>query len=151
MKRKALERAAVGAFAGIAIGQIICVLISLINNTGEFAVCAPDFVKLIGNEAAAAAGQTVLCGIMGSGFAAASVIWEMDELSLAAQSGICFGIYALLMFPIAYFTGWMEHSAAGILSYIGIFTGTFIIVWAVQYFAWKNRIKKLNEAVDMKY
>lgn len=147
MKKKIIERTIPGIFIGVAIGQIICVLISLINGTGEFLVCTPDFAELMGNEASAAAVQTLLCGIMGGGFAAASVIWEMDNLSLAAQTGICFGIYALIMFPIAYFTGWMGHSAAGIISYIGIFTGFFIAVWITQYIAWKRKIKQLNEAI----
>lgn len=148
MKKKIIERTIPGIFIGVAIGQIICVLISLTNGNGEFIVCVPDFVNMIGNEAAAAAVQTLLCGIMGGGFAAASVIWEMDNLSIAAQTGICFGIYALIMFPIAYFTGWMGHSAAGIISYIGIFTASFVFVWLMQYMAWKRKIKQLNKAIE---
>lgn len=145
MKKKIIERTIPGFFIGIAIGQIISVLISLIGGNGEFIICAPEFIELMGNEATAGAVQTLLCGIMGGGFAAASVIWEMDNISIAAQTGICFGIYAIIMLPIAYFTRWMEHSAAGVLSYVGIFAGSFVFVWIIQYFAWKNKIKAINE------
>ena len=95
MKKKVIERAVPGFFIGIAIGQIISVLISLMSGNGEFIICVDEFVAQIGNEALAAAVQTLLCGIMGSGFAAASVIWELENISIAAQSGICFGIYAI--------------------------------------------------------
>ena len=144
MKNEIIKRVIPGFFIGIAIGQIICVLISLINGNGEFVVCVPEFTEQVGNEAIACAIQTFLCGIMGSGFAAASVIWELDSISIAAQTGICFGIYAVVMLPIAYFTNWMEHSVEGVLSYIGIFAATFVAVWIGQYFAWKNKIKAIN-------
>lgn len=147
MKKKVIERTIPGFFIGIAIGQIISVLISLTGGNGEFIICAPEFIELVGNEAVAAAVQTLLCAIMGGGFAAASVIWEMDNLSIAAQTGICFGIYAIIMLPIAYFTSWMEHSATGILSYVGIFAASFAVVWIVQYFTWKNKIKAINEKI----
>ena len=85
---------------------------------------------------------------MGSGFAAASVIWELENISIAAQSGICFGIYAVIMLPIAYFTSWMEHLAAGIISYILIFAASFVFVWIIQYLAWKNKIKAINSKLE---
>ena len=148
MKKKIIERAVPGFFIGIAIGQIISVLISLISGKGEFIICTPEFIEQIGNEAFAGAVQTLLCGIMGSGFAAASVIWELENISIAAQTGICFGIYAVIMLPIAYFTSWMEHSAAGIISYILIFAASFVFVWIIQYLAWKNKIKAINSKLE---
>lgn len=148
MKKKIIERTIPGFFMGIAIGQIISVLISLVSGNGEFIVCAPEFTELVGNEAAAGAVQTLLCGVMGAGFAAASVIWELDSISIAAQTGICFGIYSIIMFPIAYFANWMEHSAAGILSYAGIFIASFGLVWVIQYFIWKKKIKAINEKIQ---
>ncbi|MGN0608063.1 MAG: DUF3021 domain-containing protein [Oscillospiraceae bacterium] len=150
MKRKIISRAALGFPIGIAIGHIITVIISLMSGEGEFFPCVPEFVSAVGNEAAAVALQTFLCGIMGTGFAAASVIWEMDNISIAAQTGICLAIYAVFLLPIAYFSYWMEHSPAGILSYIGIFAGIFAVVWLAQYAVWKKRIKSINEKLKGK-
>ena len=148
MKQKVSERAGPGFFIGIAIVQIISVLISLMSGNGEFIICTDEFIAQIGNEALAAAVQTLLCGIMGSGFAAASVIWELENISIAAQSGSCFGIYAIIMFPIAYVTNWMEHSLSGIISYVLIFAVCFGVIWIIQYFAWKNRIKAINSKLE---
>ena len=144
MKKKIIERTVVGFVIGIAIGQVISVLISLISGKGEFLVCAPAFTELIGNEAAAAAIQTLLCGVMGMGCAAASLIWESEKLNIATQTGICFGIYAVTLLPIAYFTNWMEHSVLGVLGYIGIFVASFVVVWLNQYLLLKRRIKAIN-------
>lgn len=144
MKKKIIGRTVVGFFIGIAIGQIISVLISLIAGKGEFLVCVPDFTALIGNEAAAAAVQTLLCGIIGIGYAAASLIWESEKLNIAAQTGICFGIFAVTLLPIAYFTNWMEHSALGVLGYMGIFAASFVVVWLNQYLLLRRRINAIN-------
>ena len=148
MRKKIIERTIPGFFIGIAIGQIISVLISLISGKGEFIICTPEFTELMGNEAMAAAVQTLLCAVMGAGFAAASVIWELESISIALQTGICFVIYAVIMFPIAYFTSWMEHSAVGVLSYVGIFAASFVAVWLIQYFIWKRKIKAINEKIQ---
>ena len=84
---------------------------------------------------------------MGTGFAMASVIWEIDSWSLAKQSGIYFSIACVTMFPIAYITNWMKHNAIGILSYVGIFVAIFVITWLVQYFVWKRKVKRMNDGV----
>lgn len=144
MKKEIIDRTVAGFFIGIAISQIISVLISLIAGKGEFLVCVPEFTELIGNEAAAAAIQSLLSGVMGMGYASASLIWESDKLNIAAQTGICFGIYAVTLLPIAYFTNWMEHSVQGVLGYIGIFAASFVVVWLIQYLLLKRRIKAIN-------
>ncbi|MGN0692664.1 MAG: DUF3021 domain-containing protein [Oscillospiraceae bacterium] len=148
MKKKIIERSLIGFFIGIAIGQIISVLISLIAGKGEFLICAPAFTELMGSEAYAAALQTLLCGIMGIGYAIATLVWGNDELSIASQTGICFGIYSLFTFPIAYFTFWMEHSAKGVLQYVGIFFASFVFVWFIQYSAMKAKINAINKKLN---
>ena len=145
--KKLLLRAFIGLFIGIAIGQIISVAISLSLGGEDFSPCAPQFVAAVGNENAAVALQTLLCGIMGMGFAAASVIWELDKINIAAQTGICFLIYSVFMFPIAYFAYWMEHSVIGFLTYFGIFAAIFVTMWIGQYFVWRKRIKDINDGL----
>ena len=148
MKKKIIQRGLLGFPLGIAIGFIITVFISICAGDGLFYPVTPELIETMGNELNAVVLQTALCGIMGSGFAAASVIWDMDSWSLVKQSGIYFAIACIVMFPISYFTNWMKHSVAGILSYVGIFIGIFILAWMIQYFSWKSKIKKMNDGVN---
>ena len=150
MKKKLIERTFAGLPIGIAIGHVITVIISLIEGSGKFYACVPEFTAEIGNEAYAVALQTLLCGVMGMGFGAASVIWEWERLSIAAQTGLCFGIYALCMLPTAYFAKWMEHTIMGVLSYCGIFAASFVFVWVVQFVIWRARLNKINEKLKAK-
>ncbi len=147
MKRKLILRGLFGFPVGVAIGFVITIIISVCVGDGSFYPVTPELIVTMGNELNAVILQTVLCGIMGAGFAMASVIWEMDSWSLAKQSGIYFSVACIVMLPIAYVTNWMKHTVGGILAYVGIFVVIFLVVWLIQYSAWKRKIKKMNDSI----
>lgn len=148
MKKKTIRRGLFGLPIGIAIGFVITLIISACVGDGSFYPVAPELIGAMGNELNAVILQTVLCAIMGAGFAAASVIWELDSWSLAKQSGIYFLIISIITLPVAYFANWMKHSLAGVLSYVGLFLAIFVVVWISQYLLWKRNIKRMNAFVS---
>lgn len=148
MKKKIIMRGLFGLPTGIAIGFVITLIISACIGNGAFYPVAPELIDTMGNELNAVILQTVLCAIMGAGFAAASVIWELDSWSLAKQSGVYFLIISVIMLPIAYVTNWMKHTVLGVLSYVAIFVAIFVAVWLSQYLLWKRKIKKMNAIVS---
>lgn len=148
MKKKIIMRGLFGLPTGIAIGFVITLIISACIGTGSFYPVTPELIDTMGNELNAVILQTVLCAIMGVGFAAASVIWELDSWSLAKQSGVYFMIISVIMLPIAYVTNWMKHTILGVLSYVAIFAAIFVVVWISQYLLWKRKIKKMNALVS---
>lgn len=148
MKKKILVRGLFGLPTGIAIEFVITLIISICIGNGSFYPVTPELIGATGNELNAVILQTVLCAIMGAGFAAASIIWELDSWSLAKQSGIYFMIISVIMLPIAYFTNWMNHTVLGVLSYVAIFVAIFVVVWLSQYLLWKRKIKQMNTLVN---
>ena len=148
MKKKIILRGLFGLPTGIAIGFVITLIISICIGNGSFYPVTPELIDATGNELNAVILQTVLCAIMGAGFAAASIIWELDSWSLAKQSGIYFMIISVIMLPIAYITNWMKHTALGVLSYVAIFVAIFVVVWLSQYLLWKRKIKQMNTLVN---
>lgn len=150
MKKKFLFRILWGFPSGIALGQIITILISLVFGDGGYYPCVPALIRTAGSEIGAVILQTFLCGILGAGFAAASLIWEVERWSLVKQTGIYFLVISLVMMPIAYVTYWMDHTLWGIASYFGIFVLIFAVIWVVEYaIAWRN-VKKLNRSLNQK-
>ena len=144
MKKKIISRSALGFPLGIAIGYIITIFISLGWANGSYSPCVPELVSVMGNEIYAVILQALLCGLLGAGFAASSVIWDIEHWSIVKQTGIYFGIIAVIMMPIAYLTYWMEHRIIGFLSYFGIFGLIFIIIWIVQFMTGRHTVKKMN-------
>lgn len=145
MKKKIVLRGIFGFPVGIAIGYLITICISLIWADGYYAPCVPELISAIGNEIKAVVLQAFLCGLLGTGFAASSVIWEIENWSITKQTGIYFIITSVIMLPIAYVTYWMEHSIAGLFSYFGIFALIFVIIWIIQFMIGKHNVKKMNE------
>lgn len=102
---------------------------------------------MVGSEIVAVIIQTLLTGILGLSFAVSSTIWEIEEWSLTKQTTIYFTITAMTMFPIAYLTGWIEHSLVGFIICFGIFALIFMIIWFSQYMIYKRQIQAINEKI----
>jgi len=147
MKKKALLRGLLGFPLGIAIGYVITIVLSLIIGDGSYSPSVPSLVVEVGSEIGAVVLQTVLCGLLGASFSAASAIWEAERWSIARQTGIYFLVISITMLPIAYFAHWMERTVAGFLFYFGIFTAVFAVVWVVQYFIWKVKLNRINQKI----
>ena len=128
MKKKIIKRSLLGFPLGITIGYLITILISLGWANGYYSPCVPELISL-----------------MGAGFAASSVIWEMDSWSIVKQTGIYFSIISVIMLPIAYFAYWMEHSVVGFLIYFGIFALIFVVIWIIQFGIGRYNVRKMNE------
>lgn len=145
MKRKIFLRGVLGFPIGLAIGYAITIVISLVHASGKYVPCVPAFAEAMGSEINAVLLQALLCGVLGMGFAASSVIWEVERWNLVKQTGIYFAIISLIMMPVAYAAYWMEHSAAGFLRYFGIFALIFVLIWLVEFIIGRHNVKKMNE------
>ncbi|MDR1003144.1 MAG: DUF3021 domain-containing protein [Oscillospiraceae bacterium] len=147
-KKTVVARCVLGFPIGISIGYIITIIISLVLNTGEYLPCVPAFAERFGNELTAVVVQTVLCGVIGSAYSGASVIWETETWSIAKQTGLYFLITSVVSLPIAYFAEWMQHSLSGFAIYFGAFVGAFAVIWIVQYAVLKIKIRHMNRKIS---
>ena len=145
MKKKLFLRVISGFPLGITIGYLITIISSLVWADGYYSPCLPELIALMGNEINAVLLQAILCGVLGAGCAAGSIIWELEDWGLVKQTGIYFLIISVIMLPIAYVTYWMEHSIKGFLSYYGIFVAIFAVIWVTQYLTARYNVKKMNE------
>lgn len=150
MKRKIFLRGILGFPLGVAMGYLITIVISLVWAGGYYSPCVPELTAAMGSEINAVLLQALLCGILGTGFAAASVVWEMEDWGIVKQTGIYFLIGSVIMMPVAYVTYWMDHSPEGFLSYFGIFATIFAVLWVVQYTVGRHNVRKMNEALHKK-
>lgn len=148
MKKKIILRGALGFPIGITIGYFITIFISLIWAEGYYSPCVPELVTVMGNEIKAVMIQALFCGLLGVGFGASGVIWEIEHWGIVKQTGIYFLIVSFIMMPIAYLLYWMEHSVAGFLSYFGIFALIFVFVWVIEFSIGKQNVKKLNDELS---
>ena len=144
MKKTMIKRSVIGFPIGIAVGYLITIVISLCWAKGFYSPCVPQLISVMGNEINAVILQTLLCGLLGTGAAAGSVVWENEHWSIVKQTGIYFLLLSAFMMPVAYFNYWMEHSVRGFVSYFGIFLLIFVMIWIIQFIIGKNNVYKMN-------
>ena len=90
MKKKMLLRGVLGIPLGISISYVISIITSFIYGNGKFFVCSPLLIEYAGYEINAVVLQTVLSALLGMIFAGGSVVWDMEQWSIAKQTGIYF-------------------------------------------------------------
>ncbi|MDE5671692.1 MAG: DUF3021 domain-containing protein [Eubacterium sp.] len=144
MKKKIFLRSISGFSLGLSIEYLITIILSLIWADGYYSPCVPELTVMMGSEIKAVLLQAFLCGLLGLGFGAGSIIWEIEKWGIVKQTGIYFLLTSLIMMPIAYLTYWMEHSVKGFLSYYGIFAFIFALIWVIQYIRYKYNVKRMN-------
>ena len=147
MKRKLFMRCVTGVPIGITIGYLITIFLSLVWGEGRYLSCVPELISTTGSEINAVIAQTILCGLLGIGFSAGSMVWEMENWSIVRQTGIYFIIASVVMMPVAYAAYWMEHSLLGFVRYFGMFVLIFIVVWMIRYGIARRNVQKLNDTL----
>lgn len=148
MKTKAIQRGFIGFPVGVLIGYLITIVISLTHNSGNYFSAPKALEVVMGSEIGAVLLQALLCGLLGSTFAAGSVIWEFEDWSILKQSIVHFFITSIIMLPVAYSLRWMDHSFAGFAGYFGFFLSIYAAIWVTQYLTWKSRVKQMNEKIN---
>lgn len=146
-KNNIVKRALIGFPIGIAIGYLISIIISFTFGNGAYSPCTPLLIKSMGNEINAVIFQTILTGLLGSVFSSASLIWDIEELSLLKQTLYFFLITSVTMMIIAYLLKWVAPTMLSLLSFLLSFVIIFAIIWITQYLIWREKIKKLNDNI----
>ena len=147
LKKEAVKRAIMGFIYGVFIGQTILILESLMARDGNFYPVAASLVELAGTKIGAVIIQYCLTGIIGTTFAATTVIFEMDNWSLLRQTIIHFIITSIVMYIAGFLCGWFPHKLSSTLIWFGIFIVIYVIFWISFSSYYKNKVKKMNEVL----
>ena len=147
MKKEVAKRAIMGFIYGVFIGQTILIIESLFMRDGNFYPVAATLVELAGTKIAAVIIQYFLTGLIGTTFAATTVIFEMDSWSLLRQTITHFVITSIVMYVAGFLCGWFPHTLVSTLIWFGVFIVVYVIFWICFSTYYKNKVKKMNEAL----
>lgn len=147
LKKEAVKRAIMGFMYGVFIGQTILILESLAMRDGNFYSVTKYLLDLAGTKIAAVIIQYFLTGIIGTTFAATTVIFEIDNWSLLRQTILHFIITSIVMYIAGFLCGWFPHKLSSTLIWFGIFIVIYVIFWISFSSYYKNKVKKMNEAL----
>ena len=129
MKKKALLRSICGLAFGIALGQLIAIVISVVKGDGMFHAVVPELISDWGTELNAVIVQAVLLGVLGTVLGAASVIWDFDSWSLTKQTTTHFCLFAFPFTIVAYVLYWIPRSVGGVMASTVVFIAIYAAIW----------------------
>ena len=147
MLNKIIKRAIMGFVYGIFIGQTIVILESLMAGDGNFYPVSPYLIKHSSSIMAAVIVQYFITGLIGISFSATTVIFEIDNWSIVAQTALHFVITFAVMFFAGFVCGWFPHTALSILIWLAIFIVIYVIMWVSFTLYFRKQTKKINEAL----
>jgi len=150
MKKKVLFRSLFGLLSGVALGQLIAIVISAVKGDGSFYAAIPELVNDFGGELSAAIVQTILLGVVGAIVGAASMIWELDRWSLTRQTGAHFCLFAIPFTIVAYVLYWVPRSVGGVVAWMFVLVVIYVVIWCGAYFSTKRKIQKINDQLHRK-
>ena len=143
-KKEVAKRAILGFIYGVFIGQTILIIESLFMRDGNFYAVSTSLLELAGTKIAAVIIQYFLTGIIGTTFAATTVIFEMDNWSLLRQTILHFIIVSIVMYIAGFLCGWFPHTVVSTLIWFGVFVVVYVIFWICFSMYYKNKVKKIN-------
>lgn len=143
MGKKVLMRLLLGFPAGVFLGYTITLIISMAEGGGAYLPVAHELTREMGSELNAVLMQYLLVGLLGAASAAGSLAWEMEKWSITRMTVVHFLVLSLSMLPIAWFTHWMQRSAAGFASYFGVFMGIYVVIWLSMYLPLKRSVARV--------
>lgn len=146
--KKIIKRFVLGSVAGISIGYLISLIISVIKGQGIYYGASPQLISTFGSEINAMVVQTLASMIIGGVYSSASYIFDETNYSITKQTILHFLTTTPVYLGVGYLCGWWSLSSLiEILLFIGIYVVIYIIIWTVFYLYWKNKLSKLNEEI----
>lgn len=142
-KKFIFSRLFLGFCVGTAIGTMINILVCAVIGTGKYQAAMPLLAARCSTELNAAVAQFLMCGIIGSTFAIASLLFEIERWGFLKQCIVHFFATASIYLPFIYLC-WQPLHTAGLLSMLGNILFTYTLTWWIQYRVNCKNVAEIN-------
>ncbi len=147
MKYHILGRFWIGVGIGSVIGNVIMLIISFAEGSGEFYAVMPHFVPMFPNEAVAALVQVLLYCLIGAVFAEAGIIFTLEKWNFPIKCLLHFGVTAIFFVPFLWIC-YFRHDALWRVLLIPLnLAATYVISWLTSYFSARADAKSINQKI----
>lgn len=87
----------------------------------------------------------IICGWF---FSVTPLLFEIESLSLKAQTALHFLCVIVLYFIVAFIIGWIPFTIKGFVGMLAIFIVFYTIIWLSFYLYFRHQAAKLNEELN---
>ena len=144
MLLKTLRRAAIGFLLGMAVGNIITVVSSMLSG-GQVLFFTDALLLRTGNEVLAFLVQTLLSGVIGAVAWAAMGLFEIETWGLVRAEVTHCLLILLTLIPIALYLGWMKPTFESVVLLSGCMAFSDVVVFCIMTAYYHREVAELNE------
>lgn len=148
MRKKIANRCFFGAPAGVMLQVLVTLWGSYMRGDGRYGFVSGHLILVYGTELNAVTAQYIGAMLVGMIWSAASLIYQEMEGSLLKQTVVHGMVCIVPSLLIAYAMQWMPHSLNGLVQYLTLFGGIYVLIWMVQYAGMKKRIRQINTQLE---
>lgn len=140
-------RFCIGLGVGIAIGNLVTVLISYAHGNGAL-VTIPQLTAFFGNTVDAFAVQNLLCACVGILFAEAGIIFAVERWTFPVKCLLHFGVTAVFYLPFLWLCYFQEGGIWTLLLILANIAFTYFITWMTSYLMIRAEVRSINQKIE---
>ena len=144
MLKRIIFSFAISCCCGLVVYMLLELVGSVLLGLEGFSGMTPEYLALFPSETLAL-GVAVLChGLIGATSAAATIIYEKIELGFILQNIIYFLLTGVVWIPVICFVWQLYRYPAALVSTIGGFVLTYVVMSIVGYNITKKEVAEIN-------
>ena len=149
MIKRTIKLALYGFFIGMAIGNMILIIISLADGGGSI-IFSRELLRLGGSAAGALAAETAFSGIHGAICMAGVILYDLESWSMTRVVITHYLIIMASYLSIGALLGWYSFDPLTILMIAAMMALGYFIVWIIMYLRYHAEVGALNEMINRK-
>ena len=87
----------------------------------------------------------LLGGLYGGAAMGSSVVYDIEKWSIARATATHFLLVFVLFFLLVITMGWFSLDAPAFWIVVGAMAAGYVLIWLLQYLAYRRQIRKMNE------
>lgn len=142
---------AISTLTGLAVYLLVEFIGSVLAGIEGFSTMTPEYLALFPSDTLALGVAVLLHGGIGATFSAAAVVYEKAELGFILQNLLYLILTGLVWIPVVCFVWQLYRYPAALVSTIGGFVLTYLVMSVVGYNTTKKEVAQINERLTKEF
>ncbi len=139
----------ISALCGLVVYMLLELIAGVILDVEGFSAMTPEYVALFPSETIALETAILSHGVIGAVFSAAAFIYEKAEIGFILQNVIYVLITGSVWIPLFSFVWQLYRYPQAMLSTIGGFIATYVVMSVAGYRITQKEITQINKCLEM--
>lgn len=135
---------AISCCSGLVVYMLVELVVGVLIGVENFSVLTPEYRALFPSDTLALCVAVLSHGLIGATFSTATIIYEKAEIGFILQNVIYVLLTGIVWIPIICFVWQLYHYPEALLSTIGGFVLTYVVMSVVGYNITKKEVEQIN-------